>query len=53
MVIKEYYENGQIKFEGEYLEGERNGKGKEHYDKGNIKFDGIFIKGKKWNGKEY
>ena len=26
---KEYYDNGKLKFEGEYLNGERNGKGKE------------------------
>ena len=29
--IKEYYDNGNIKFEGEYLTGERNGKGKKYY----------------------
>ena len=46
---KEYYElkegKGYIKtnfFEGEYLNGERNGKGKIH-DNGQIKFEGEFL----------
>ena len=38
-------------FEGEYLNGERNGKGKEYYKNGNLKFEGDFLKGKR-NGKE-
>ena len=53
---KEYYElkegKGYIKtnfFEGEYLNGERNGKGK-IYDNGQIKFEGEFLNGQK-NGK--
>ena len=29
--IKEFYDNGKLKYEGEYLNGERNGKGKEYY----------------------
>ena len=37
-LIKEYDNYG--KFEGEYLNGERNGKGKEYYIKGNIQFEG-------------
>ena len=32
--IKEYYENGVLKFEKEYLNGDINGKGKEYYDNG-------------------
>ena len=29
---KEYYSNGELKFEGEYLNGKRwNGKGKQYY----------------------
>ena len=27
---KEYYSNGKLKFEGKYLNGKRNGKGKEY-----------------------
>ena len=32
--IKEYYKNGKLLFEGEYLNGERNGKGNEYYKNG-------------------
>ena len=32
--IKEYYDNGKLFFEGEYLNGERNGKGKEYFFNG-------------------
>ena len=38
-------------FEGEYLNGVKNGKGKEYDDKGNIIFDGEYLNGKKWKGK--
>jgi len=37
-------------FEGEYLNGERNGKGKEYYDNGELKFEGEYLKGER-NGK--
>ena len=37
-------------FEGEYLKGERNGKGKEYYDNDNLKFEGEYLNGEK-NGK--
>ena len=40
-------------FEGEFLNGEKNGKGKEYYDNGILKFDGEYLNGKKWNGKGY
>ena len=43
------YSNKLI-FRGEYLNGERNGKGKEFYDNCKKKFEGEFFKGKK-NGK--
>ena len=39
-------------YEGEYLNGERNGKGKEYDNDGNLKFEGEFIKRKRFNGKE-
>ena len=39
-----------LKFEGEYLNDERNGKGKE-YDRSLIIFEGEYLKGYKWNGK--
>ena len=41
-------------YEGEYLNGERNGKGKEYYYKGRLIFEGEYLNGKingKW--KEY
>ena len=54
--IKEYYysyenyKNEKIIFEGKYLNGKRNGKGKE-YNNGKIIFEGIYLNGKRWNGK--
>ena len=41
-----YY--GKLKFEGDYLNGKRNGEGKEYYDNG--KFEGEYLNGKR-NGK--
>ena len=47
---KEYYDNGQLKFEGEYLNGKIwNGKGNEYNDITSVLFEGEFKKGKKWN----
>ena len=48
--IKEYDHEGKLKYEGEYLNGGRNGKGKEYY-KGTLIFEGEYLQGKKWNGK--
>ena len=48
--IKEYYYNGKLKFEGEYLNGERNGKGKEYYKYGKLIFEGEYLNGER-NGK--
>jgi len=45
------YENDQLIFEGEYLNGCRI-KGKEYNDNVLI-FDGEYLKGKKWSGKGY
>ena len=42
-----------ITFEGNYLNGEKNGKGKEYNDYGQIIFEGEYLNGKKWNGKGY
>ena len=30
-LFNEYYDNGRLEFEGEYLNGKRNGKGKEQF----------------------
>ena len=40
-------------FEGEYLNGLRNGKGKEYILDGKLEYDGEYLYNKKWNGKEY
>ena len=54
--VSEYYDNGIIKFKGEYLKDSRNGKGKEYYNSSNyyykfekeyfIKFEGEYLKRK-------
>ena len=46
--IKIYNYYGDLKFEGEYLNGERNGKGKE-YDiiDGKLEYEGEYKKGKR------
>ena len=50
---KEYFDNGKLKFEGEYLLGERHGKGKE-YKNGKLRFEGEYLNGKRnGKGKEY
>jgi len=53
--IKEYDDYLNLLFEGEYLNGKRNGKGKEYYEfrDNNIKFEGEYFYDKKWNGKGY
>ena len=53
---KEYYDNGKLEFEGEYLNGKRNGIGKEYdeYDDTKLKFEGEYLNGKRnVKGKEY
>ena len=50
-IIKEYdLYSDKLKFEGKYLNGERNGKGKEYYWNGKLKFEGEYLNGKR-NGK--
>ena len=39
-------------FEGEYLNGERSGKGIEYYSNGQLKFKGEYLNGEKWDGEE-
>jgi len=42
---KEYDDyDGKLIFESEYLNGEKNGKGKEYYANGNLKFEGEYLK---------
>ena len=38
---------GKLEFEGEYLNGERNGKGKDYYDKGGKEFEGEYLNGER------
>ena len=47
-----YFYNGNLKFEGEYLNGKRHGKGKEYNNDGNIVFEGEYLYGNKKEGKE-
>ena len=42
-----------ILLEGEYINGELNGKCKEYFDDGILLFEGEYLNGKKWNGKGY
>ena len=52
---KEYLiKNNRLIFEGEYLNGKRNGKGKEYNDNWLIKYEGEYLNGKRnGKGKEY
>ena len=46
-IAKEYHNDEKLIFEGEYLNGKRNGKGKEYYwNKDNLKFEGEYLNGK-------
>ena len=40
-------------FEGEYLNGKRDGDGKEFFNNGKLKFEGKYINGKEWERKGY
>ena len=43
---KEYFDNGYLKYEGEYLNGMRNGKGKLYYhSNGKLFIEGFFKNG--------
>ena len=46
---KEFYNNGNLRFDGEYYLGEKNGK--EYNPKGNLIFKGEYLNEKKWKGK--
>ena len=51
---KEYNYNHQLIFEGDFLNGKRNGKGKEYDTEGKIEFEGEYLNGKRnGKGKEY
>ena len=47
-LVKEYnIYNNKILYEGEYLDGKRNGKGKEYDFNGKLIYDGEFVNGKR------
>ena len=51
---KEYKLNrNNLIFEGEYLNGKRNGRGYEYNILGKVEFEGEYLNGKKWNVKGY
>ena len=53
-IIKEYDNyNSKFEFEGEYLNGLRNGKGKEYGYDGKLSFEGEYLFNKRYNGKGY
>ena len=43
----------KIKFDGNYLDGEKEGEGIEYHKNDKIKFQGVYKKGMKWDGVEY
>ena len=49
-LIKEYDDDGELLFEGEYLYGKRNGKGIEYYFNGQLKFEGEYLYDNKIRG---
>ena len=48
--VKEYT-FGCLEFEGEYINGKKNGKGKDYFYDGRLLFEGEYLNGKRWNGK--
>ena len=49
-IYKRYWK-GKLIFEGEFLNGQRNGKGKAYDSSGELYFEGEYLKGQEWNGK--
>ena len=49
---KEFYDNVNLKYEGEYFQGEKNGIGKEYNEEGQLIYEGGFQKWRKtWQRK--
>ena len=44
---KEFYDNGNLKYDGEYFQGEKNGIGKEYNEEGRLIYEGGFQNGEK------
>ena len=52
--VENYYNDGRLKFKGEYLNGFKNRKGKEYDGFDNLIFEGEYLNGKRnGKGKEY
>ena len=51
--IKEYNNENRLEFEGEYSNGNINGRGKAYYRNGQLNFDGKYLNGLRKKGKEY
>ena len=47
---KIFYNNGNLKYEGQYNLGKRNGKGKEYYYYNKLIYEGDYYNGHKYNG---
>jgi antitoxin component YwqK of YwqJK toxin-antitoxin module len=45
-VCRRYYENGQLCWEGNYVNGKRNGVWKEYYDNGQLSWEVNYVAGK-------
>ena len=53
-IFRKYFKKSNyLLLEGEYINGELNGKCKEYFNSGNLIFEGEYKYGKKWNGKGY
>ena len=52
-IVKEYNSDNILEYEGEYLNGKRNGRGKEYYAYRNALFEGEYLNNLRWNGKGY
>ena len=48
--IKQFYYNGKLEYEGEYLNGKKHGKGKDYNQNGKLIFEGEYLNGKRQNG---
>jgi len=44
--FKEFYDNGNLKFEGTFANGELEGLCKQYYENGNLHFEGTYVNGK-------
>ena len=48
---KEYFSTGDLKYDGQYLYGVKDGKGKEYNIDCYLIYDGEYSKGKRWRKK--